>query len=135
MTERRFLAGCLALATALSLPAASGQAATSPARSPVPAPATAPAIVTPTPVPVLPAPVLAPPPVAAPAPVIARDISRSAETKTYDFESDTVEGDLARPDAAAVAAAPPDVPAYSDLCKASPKPPWCSDAPPRGNGN
>lgn len=135
MTERRFLAGCLALAAALSFPAANGQAASSPARSPAPAPATAPAIVTPTPslTPTLPAPVLAPPP-AAPAPVIAREVARS-DTKTYDFESDTVEGDLSRPEAAAVAAAPPDVPAYSDLCKASPKPPWCSDAPPRGNGN
>src|SRR5262245_6300754 len=115
---KRFLAASLALATALSFPAANGQAATSPARSPVPAPATAPTIVAPTPAPALPAPDLAPPPAYAPAPVIARDVARS-ETKTYDFESDTVEGDLVRPDGAAVATAPPEVPAYSDLCKAS----------------
>lgn len=130
MIKQRFLAGCLALATALSLPAATGQSPTPIPRSPAPPPAAAPPVITPAPslTPALPSRVIAP------APVIAREASRSRDTKTYDFESDTVEGDLARPDAAASAVAPPEVPAYSDLCKASPRPPWCQDAP-KGSGN
>ena len=130
MVKQRFLAGCLALAAALSLPAAIGQSPTPIPRSPAPPPAAAPPVITPTPS--LPSPVIAPPPAYAPAPVIARDVARGEARKTYDFESDTVDGELLRPDAAAVA--PPEVPAYSDLCKASPKPPWCSDAP-KGSGN
>jgi hypothetical protein len=131
MTNRRFLTGCLALATALWLPAAAGQAPTPIPRSPAPPPGVAPPVLLPAPSPVLPS----APPVVAPSPAdrAAYESSRSAP-RSYSFEDDTVEGDLARPEAPAAAAAPPEVPAYSDLCKASPKPPWCSDAP-RGNGN
>jgi hypothetical protein len=74
----------------------------------------------------------------APAPAASYEPSRSAERREYSFEDDTVSGDLARPDgafSAGAAAAPPDAPAYSDLCKASPKPPWCSDAPKGNSGN
>jgi hypothetical protein len=66
-----------------------------------------------------------------PAPV---DRAAAETRRDYSFEADTVDGELARPGGAAAAAAPPEAPAYSDLCKASPKPPWCSDAP-KGNGN
>jgi hypothetical protein len=136
MITRRFLAGCLALATALSpLPAAGQARSIAP-----PAPST-----TPTPLPAInptqPAPLAAPPvvmPAPTPAPVVSREPARGAESREYSFEDDTVSGDLARPDgafSAGAAAAPPDVPAYSDLCKASPKPPWCSDAPKGGSGN
>ena len=130
MTNRRFVAG-LALAVAFWLPAAAGQAPTPIPRSPAPPPGVAPKPVI-APSPSLPMP--AAPPVVAPAPADRYEASRSEPSRSYSFEDDTVEGDLARPEGAAAAAAPPEVPAYSDLCKASPRPPWCSDAP-RGNGN
>ena len=136
MITRRFLAGCLALGSALSPLPAAGQAPTAVPR-PTPTP------VAPAPLALPPAPVLAPPvvmPAPKPAPAASYEPSRSrgAESREYSFEDDTVSGDLARPDAelsAGAAAGPPDVPAYSDLCKAAPKPPWCSDAPKGGSGN
>lgn len=133
MTERFLLAGGLAIAAALSPPPAIGQAPTA-----VPRPAPPP--VTPAPLPA-PAPALAPPVVApppAPAPAVSYDTARTAESREYSFDDDTVDGELARPDAAyapRAATAPPDAPAYSDLCKATPRPPWCSEATKGGSGN
>jgi hypothetical protein len=133
MTKQRFLAGCVALGVALSLPSAIGQAPTAVPR-PTPTP------VAPAPLPP-PAPAIAPPVVApapAPAPAASYEPSRGAERREYSFDDDTVDGELVRPDAAysaGAATAPPDVPAYSDLCKATPKPPWCSDAPKGGSSN
>ena len=125
MANRRFLAGCLALAVAMSLSPALAQKAVpvAPAIPATPLPTSPAPAVTPAPLPVAPT-VAVPPPTTSP---------RYEASRSTSFEDDIVEGDLARPEAPA-AAPPPDVPAYSDLCKASPKPPWCSDAP-RGNGN
>jgi hypothetical protein len=133
MMTQRFLAGCLALGAVLSLPSAVGQAPTAIPR-PTPTP------VAPAPLPLPPSPALLPPVVApapTPAPAASYEPSRAAERREYSFEDDTVSGELVRPDAAysaGAAAAPPDAPAYSDLCKATPRPPWCSDAP-KGSGN
>jgi hypothetical protein len=136
MKMQRFLTGCLAVGAALTLPSAVGQAPTAMPR-PTPTPV-APAPLALPPSPALAPPVLAPTPMPAPAPAAAYEPSRGAESREYSFEDDTVSGELARPDgafSAGAAAGPPDVPAYSDLCKAAPKPPWCSDAPKGGNGN
>ena len=97
MSIRHLLAGCLALAAGMSMPAAGAQAVapTVPVRpAPIYVP-TAPIILTPK---------LAPPPKLA-APAVPDLTEYSASTP-----------------------APREAPGYSDLCRATPKPPWCEDA-------
>jgi len=125
MVIRLFLAGCLAL-TPAAIPAALAQIASVPA-APVAKPAVPPAApaaprLEPSALPSMPKP--------APAPVVAIP----KDSFGGEFNDDLVSVGGGGASAASAAPSPadavstPGAPSYSDICQASPKPPWCGDA-------